>query len=113
MSLEIWALNILSAIAIVVGGWGMLTYVFPMIEELLKPIIKDKKSLKAFMGLLNIVILWIVGQGIINYLLRIDNSVLNFLDVLTPALDIFLEFLPYLKWVILGWFIVIAFKKSK
>ena len=80
-------------------------------DEYYKPIIKDKVSLKSFMGLLNIIILWIVAQGIINYLLKINNPVLNFIEVFTPALDIFLEFLPYLKWVILGWFIIIAFKK--
>lgn len=108
---ELWFMNILSSIIIIIGGWAMITYVFPLIENLVTPIIKDKKSIKALMGLLNIIILWIVVQGIIIYLLKIDNSILNLLDIFTPGLDIFLEFLPYLKWIIIGWFIVIALKK--
>ena len=111
MSLEIWIVNILSSVVIVAGGWAMLKYVFPMLENLLKPVIKDKKSLSAFMGLLNIIILWMVAQGIVIYLLRINNPYLNYLDILTPGLDVFLEFLPYLKWVILGWFAIIALKR--
>ena len=111
MSLDIWFVNILSTIVIVIAGWGVIMYLFPMLENMLKPAIKDKKALSAFMGLLNILILWIVAQGIINYLLKINNVYLNYLDIITPGLDLFLEFLPHLKWIILGWFLVLAFKK--
>ena len=111
MSLEIWLMNIFSCIAIVAGGWAMIVYVFPMIEQILQSAIKDKKALNGIMGLLNVVILWMVAQGIIIYLLKIDNSVVDYLDIFTPGLDVFLEFLPYLKWVILGWFMIYAIKK--
>ncbi len=111
MSLEIWIMSVSSCIAIVIGGWIMITHIFPIIETMIKPVIKDKKSLGAFMALLNIVILWMVAQGIVIYLLRIDNVYLNYLDIFSAGLDVFLEFLPYLKWVILGWFLILALKK--
>lgn len=111
MSLELWLMNIFSCFAIVAGGWAMINYVFPMIEDVLSSAIKDKKALNGIMGLLNIVILWIVVQGIIIYILRIKSPYLEFLDIFTPGLDVFLEFLPHLKWVLLGWFIIYAIKK--
>jgi len=112
MTAELWIINILSSIAIIIGGWAVITYLFPMLETVLSEAIKDKKVLHSFMGILNVLILWMVAQGVIIYLLKIDNMYLNYLDIILSGLDVFLEFLPYLKWIIIGWFIVIALKKK-
>lgn len=111
MGAEIWLVNIFSAIFITVGAWLLIKYIFPLLEDMLSETIKEKKSLISFMSLLNIVLLWVVAQGIVNYLLKINNQYLNYLDTLSAGLDVMLEFMPYLKWVILGWFILLAIKR--
>lgn len=105
-------IGVLSAITTIVGGWAIIAYVFPLLEKFLSSAIKDKKVLHSFMGLLNILILWMVAQGVIIFLIRIDNTYLNYLRIFLPALDVFFGFLPYLKYIILGWFLIIALKKK-
>lgn len=105
---DVWIANIFSCIFIVIGGWFVIMKIFPIVDDLLSTVLKDKKALGAFMGLLNIILLWMIAQGLINYLLKINNQYLNYLDTISSGLDVILEFMPYFKWVIFGWFILLA-----
>jgi hypothetical protein len=110
---DVWLLNVLSCAFIIAMGWLVITKIFPMLEDLLSTVIKDKKGLNSFMGLLNILILWMVAQGIVIYLLKINYEYLNYLDAVSSGLDVVLEFMPYFKWIILGWFILLAFQSHR
>ncbi len=112
MTTELWITNILSAGSVLIGGWLLISSVFPQLEIFLSGIIKEQKVLHSFMALLNILLLWMVAQGVIIYLLKIKNVYLNYLEVIMPALDVFWQFIPFMQYIILGSFIVLAFKKK-
>ena len=81
MTTEIWIINILSAISVLAGGWILIVTVFPQLETFLSGVIKEQKVLHSFMALINILLLWMVAQGVIIYLLKINNVYLNYLEV--------------------------------
>ena len=112
MTTEIWATNIASSILILIGGWFIISYLFPLLENVLNYTIKDQKVLHSFMGILNIFVLWMVAESIVRHLVDIDNMYLNYLTTIQPALDLFVVFLPYLTYIILGWFIIVGLQRK-
>lgn len=109
------ALSFLNAIFVIIGGYVAITYLFPMLRDLVAAIIKDEKAVDAFLGIMNLYVIIFVIFGVVNELLLLNHPYLNYLRILVPALTIITDLIPYLKYIIAGIFLILgvsAFKKK-
>ncbi len=113
MAVEVWVLNILKIIFIIIGGHVAITKVVPLLNDFLLSFIKDKKSVDSFTSLLDIYILSIVGLKIVEYVLNIDNFALNYLESIKPGFEILTQLFSYLQWILLALIVVVALKNYK
>ncbi len=108
--------NLLNAIFAIMGGYIAITYLFPMLKDFLAGAIKDKVSLEGLMGVLNLYVIVFVLAAVVKELVAINNQYLNYVNVLSPALIVMVDLIPYLKYLVLGVLVIIginSFKKKR
>ena len=103
-------LLILKMVFIVVAAHIGLTKLVPMLESVLKTVIKDQKSLDGLTSLLSILILTISATKVIEFGKLTEIQVLSYLDVFQPALDLFMQLVPYFAWVLGGLVVILGIR---
>lgn len=113
MAVELWIISILKVVFVIIGGHIAITKVVPLLNDFLLSFIKDNKSVDAFTSLIDIFILVIVGLKIVEFLLEIDNSIINYIAAIQPGFEILSTLFSYIQWILLALIVVVALKHYK
>ena len=113
MSLESFIVNILKIVFVVLGGHIILTKVIPLLDSMLKNLIKDNKVVDNFTSLLGILVFVLVGTKIIEFAVATENTVIGYLSVIQPGLDLILSLVPYFGYIFAAAVVIIAVKGIK
>lgn len=96
----VW-IAIISIIFVIIGAYLVITKILPIIRDLLSDIV-DGRAMGAFMSLLIIIVYILVLDKVVNLLLVAENQYLNYLSYITPGIDILMDILPYVMYILLG-----------
>ena len=113
MAIELWITNILKVVFVIICGHIAITKVVPLLNDFLLSFVKDKKSVDAFTSLVDIYILVIVGLKIIEFLLAIENTALNYVEAIQPGFEVLSTLFSYVQWILLALIVVVALKNYK
>ncbi len=113
MAVELWVVNVLKIIIILLAAHLAITRIIPLLSAFLQNVTKDEKSINSFISLLDIFILALVGAKVIEYCLAIGNNILNYIGVLAPAFELVIDVFKYLQWILVILLAVVALKKYK
>lgn len=97
---DIWALNILKIVVVVVAVHLTLTKIMPLVDNFLKAFL-DKKSTDALTSLLGVLVIVLGGTMIVEYLLLIGNVVMEYIGVVGAGLELIMKFFEYLQYLII------------
>ena len=113
VAVEVWITNLLGAGAWVAGGYLAIKYVLPRIKDLLEDVFKYSKAVHALVGLLTIWVYVAVVAGVIAKLTAIGEPALNYVTLVQPVLDLLNNFIPYVKWFVVGIGLVVIAERLK
>ncbi len=113
MAAELWVTNVLKIVFVIIGGHIAITKVVPLVNDFLVSFIKDKKAVDAFTSLLDIFILVTIGIKIVDYLLSIDNGILNYVAAIAPGFEILSIFFEYIQWILVALLVLVALRNYK
>ena len=113
MALEPFITNILKIVFVILGGHILITKVIPLLDELLKSLIKENKVVDNFTSLLGVLVFVLVGVKIIEFATATGNKVISYLDVIKPGLELILGMVPYFGYIFAAAVVVIALKGLK
>ena len=78
-----------------------------MVKDMVDSTIKDPKITNGIMGLLNLLVILFVVTTLVSNLVVIGNRYVSYITVINPALDIFNNLIPYLKYLLVGIFVIV------
>ena len=110
MAFEIFVVNLLNIVFVVLAGHIALTKIIPLLDGMLKQLVKETKAIDNFTSLLGILVFVLVGLKIIEFAVATQNKVISYLSVVKPGLDLLLSLVPYLGYVFAGAIIIIALR---
>ena len=113
MSFEIFFTSILKIIFVIVAGHIALTKIIPLVDEMLKALIKETKVVDKFTSLLGVLVFVMVGVKIIEFAAVTQNKVISYLSVIQPGLDLLLSLVPYFGYIFAATVIIIAARSFK
>ncbi len=108
MSAESFIINLLKIVSVVLAGHIALTKIIPMMDDLLKGLIKEPKVVDRFTSILGILVIALAGIKIIELAAATQNKVVGYLSVLTPGLEFITGLVPYLGYVFAAIVIIIS-----
>lgn len=110
-STELWAMNILKIIFIVIGAHIAITKVLPMLKDALSGL--DKKMINGIISLFAVFILVFAGLKIFEFIAAIGDKTISYLLVIQPAFDLILKLEYYFKYIIIGVIVILGLKAFK
>ena len=113
MGVETIILNILKIAFVVLAGHIALTKIIPILDEMLKSLLKDNKIVDSFTSLLGILVFVLVGKSVIEFATATENKVIAYLSVLKPGVDLLLSLIPYFGYIFAAAVVIIALKGIK
>ncbi|MEK6937128.1 MAG: hypothetical protein AABW58_03600 [Nanoarchaeota archaeon] len=113
MGVEAFIVNLLKIVSVVVAGHVTLTKIIPLLDDMLKGLIKDNKVVDRFTSLLGILVVVLASVKIIEFAMATGNKVIEYLDVLKPGLEFVLNLLPYFGYVFAAIVLIIAVRSFK
>ncbi len=113
MSAEAFIINLLKIISVVVAGHITLTKIIPLLDDMLKGLIKDNKVADRFTSLLGILVIVLASTKIIEFAMATGNKVIGYLDVLKPGLEFVLSLVPYFGYVFAALVLIVAARGFK
>jgi hypothetical protein len=113
MGAEIFIVNLLKIISVVIAGHITLTKIIPLIDDMLKGLIKENKVVDSFTSLLGILVIVLASIKIIEFAMAMQNKVIGYLEVLKPGLELILSLAPYFGYVFAALVLIIAVKNFR
>jgi len=111
-SAEVWVLNILKIIFVIIGAHIAITKVLPIFKDAIQGL-GDKKIINGLVSLFAILIIIFAGLTIFNFIEAIGSKWFSYLLVIKPAFDIIFKLEYYFKYVILGVIVILGLKAFK
>jgi len=108
MSAESFIVNLLKIVFVVLAGHIALTKIIPLVDDMLKGLIKDTKVVDKFTSLLGILVITLAGIKIIEFAVATENKVVGYLSVLSPGLEFIKGLVPYFGYVFAAVVIIVA-----
>ncbi len=113
MAMDIWISTIFKIGFIIAAVHLTLTRIIPMLQSLLETVFKDKKALDSFTSLLGILVLVLAGKEILVFVQELNNTVLNYLLTLQPALAVLSNLIFYIQWIVVAILAIAMLKAYK
>jgi len=113
LALEDFIVNLLKIVFVVLAGHISLTKVIPLLDGILKELVKEKKAVDNFTSLLGILVFVMVGIKIVEFALATQNKIISYLSVVKPGLDLLLSLVPYLGYIFAGMVLLIALRNFR
>ena len=112
VSAEIWIVNLLKILFVIVGAHLAITKVLPMFKNIVDGL-GDKKVSEGIISLFAVFILVFAGLAIFDFITAIGSIGLSYLTVIKPAFDLIFGLVYYIKYIVLGVIIVLGLKAFK
>ena len=113
MVAELWIINILKIVFLLLGAHIAITKIVPLLNDFLNSFIKDKRAVDSFTSLIDIFILVTVGLKIVEFALAVQNKALSYVEVLQPGFEVISNLFSYIQWILLALIVVVALKNYK
>lgn len=113
MAVESIVVNILKIIFVVLAGHVVLTKIIPMLDAMLKGLIKETKVVDNFTSLLGVLVFVLVGVKIIEFATATQNTVIGYLSVVQPGFDFILDLVPYFGYIFAAAVVIVALRGIK
>ena len=113
MAVSLIVTNILKIVVVILAGHVTLTKIIPMMDELLKGLIKENKVVDNFTSLLGVFVFVLVGMKIVDLAVLTENKVISYLSILKPGLELIHSLVPYFGYVFAGAVVIIAVRGFK
>lgn len=113
MSVEVWIVNVLKIVFVIVGMHIALTKVLPLLKDMLSGFIGNKKINDGITGLIAILILVLGGLKIFDFIEAIGNKALSYLLVFKPGFEMVFSLEHYFKYIVLAVVVAVALKAFK
>ncbi len=110
-STELWAMNILKIIFVVIGAHIAITKVLPMLKDTISSF--DRKVVNGLVSLFAVLILVFAGLKIFDFIAAIGDKTFSYLLVIQPAFDLVFSLEYYFKYIILGVIVILGLKAFK
>ena len=112
-SVDTIATNVLASAAYAAGAYLAVEYVLPKVRVIAAEVLRYPKTAEALVYLLSITVYLFAAQGIISRILGIGFPALNYVNVLTPAVDTLSNLVPNVKLVLIGIGIVLLAERVR
>lgn len=112
VSAEIWIVNLLKILFVIVGAHLAITKVLPMLKNAIEGL-GDKKVIDGLVSLFAVLILVLAGLQIFEFIAAIGSIGFSYLTVIKPAFDLVFGLVYYVKYVILGVIVILGLKAFK
>lgn len=112
-SFDAVAVNLLGAAAYAAGAYIAVQYVLPRVKVIAAEVLRYPKTAEALVFLLSIVVYLAAAQGIISKVVAMGLPFLNYVTVVTPAIDLLNGLVPLLKLVLIGIGIVLLAERIR
>ena len=113
---DVLTTTVFSIVFSLIAAYIAIAFILPMVRALVKEIIEEPQAVGGFMSILVIVVYVLLFKKIIEVLAAIpieapvveegaevaSTSILSYLGVLEPGIEILDSLLPYIGWVLLG-----------
>ena len=113
MSAETFIINLLKIISVVAAGHIILTKIIPLLDDMLKGLIKDNKVVDKFTSLLGVLVIVLASVKLIEFAVATENKVIGYLTVLKPGLELILSLVPYFGYIFAALVLIIAARSFK
>src|SRR3989344_4445591 len=110
MGIETFIVNLLNIAFVVVAGHIAITKIIPLLDGMLKSLIKETKAVDNFTSLLGVLVFVLVGVKVIEFAVATQNSVIGYLTVVKPGLELLLNLVPYFGYIFAGAVAIIALR---
>lgn len=102
----------LQVIILVLATHFLLTKLLPKLKELLESYVDedDAKTLALFIAFILIVL---AVKILVDLLLALNNSIVNYVSVVNPGLNLLVGFLPYFQWILVAVIVLIGLSYMK
>lgn len=102
----------LQVIILVLATHFLLTKLLPKLKELLESYVDedDAKTLALFVAFILIVM---AIKILVDLLLALNNTTINYVSVLNPGLNLVVGFLPYFQWILVAVIILVGLSSIK
>src|SRR3989344_3703843 len=106
---EVIATTILSIVFLIIAAYLAIVFILPMIRALVKEIIEDTPAVNGFMSILVMIVYILLFKKILEVLIALpqtaedgSKTLVSYLAVLQPGMDVLDQLLPFIGWVLLG-----------
>ncbi len=113
MPAEAYISNIIKIIFVIIGGHLAITKILPMLKNFLDDFIKDDSVMKGLISLLTVAIIVTVITLVIDFIAAIGNPILNYINLIKPAIDVFNNLFNYIQYIVAIGLIAYAIKSLK
>lgn len=107
------AMNVLGAVSYAAGAYVAVQYVLPHVKVIAAEVLRYPKTAEALVYLLSIVVYLAAAQGIISRMVAIGIPALNYVNVVTPAVDVLNGLVPVLRTLLIGIGIVLLAERVR
>ena len=111
MSFEIWMLEKLKIIAVVIGGHLAINKMLPVLKNVLSSFIEKEEFLTGIISVLMFYVGVLVLRFIVDFLVEIGNKYLSYVEVLLPGIEVILAVIPYVIYFMIAAVVVAGLKK--
>ncbi|MEK6940367.1 MAG: hypothetical protein AABW49_00505 [Nanoarchaeota archaeon] len=112
MVIAFWITTIISFVLVLFAGHLLITLVLPRVKELMLPLTKDDKIINPLIAILLLIIVAYVLKAFTEIITTVDNNILQYILVISPAVNMFTEFIMLIQWIIVAIIIALGFKKK-
>ncbi len=113
MSVETIIINILKIIVVIVSGHIILTKIIPLVDDMLKNLVKETKVVDKFTSLLGILVIVLVGIKITELAVATQNKVISYLEIIKPGFELMSSLVPYLGYIFAATVLIITVRSFK
>lgn len=110
-SAELWIVNILKILFVIIGAHLAITKILPMLKDTLSSF--DKKMVNGLISLFAVFIIVFAGLAIFEFITAIGSKGFSYLLVIKPAFDLIYRLEYYFKYIILGIIVILGLKAFK
>ncbi|MBI2550386.1 hypothetical protein HYV83_04370 [Candidatus Woesearchaeota archaeon] len=107
------AMNVLGAAAYAGGAYVAVEFVLPKVKAIAAEVLRYPKTADALVFLLSVIVYLAAAQGIIGKVVAIGYPALNYVNVISPVIEVLNGLVPVVRTLLIGLGIVILAERIR
>ena len=112
-TVEVIAMNLLGAASYAAGAYVAVQYVLPKVKAIAAEILHYPKTADALVFLLSVLVYIAAAQGIITKVLGLGFTGVNYISIVTPAIEVVNGLVPVVRTLLIGLGIVLLAERVR